>query len=182
MNFRSAKVLDLKGNQVELDFQQIPSVSKLEFLRLSGTGLRSIEGVSRATGLKALHATNNEIRIIPEEVFHMVNLESLFLSFNSITGTISRKIGTLTSLKEFYLFGNHLTGTIPTDIGLLTSLTDFVVAQNFLSGELPDEISSLPSLEQLSVYDQDGLELITGPVPSFSGAPNLWYAHACQST
>lgn len=160
-----------------LDFQQIPSGSKLEFLRLSGTGLKSIDGVSRATGLKALHATNNELKEIPEKVYSMENLDSLFLSFNSITGTISRKIGALTNLKEFYLFGNYLTGTIPTDVGLLSSLTDFVVAQNFLSGQLPDEFSLLPSLEQLSVYDQEGLELLTGPVPSFSGSPNLWYAH-----
>ena len=119
--------------------------------------------------------TNNEIQSIPDEIFDMESLESLFLSFNSITGTISRKFGSLTNLKELYLFGNHLTSTIPPAIGLLSSMTDFVVSSNFLSGVLPDELSFLPVLEQLSVYDQEGLELITGPVPSFSGAPNLWY-------
>ena len=40
----------------------IPSGSKLEFLRLSGTGLHSIEGISRARPLRALHITNNEIK------------------------------------------------------------------------------------------------------------------------
>lgn len=176
------QVLDLKGNQLELDFERIPTGSKLELLRLSGTGLRSIDGISNAPGLRALHVTNNEIRNIPEELYEMADLELLFLSFNSLTGTISRNVGRLTSLKELYVFANHLTGTIPTNIGLLTRLTDFVAANNFLRGELPEELSFLPKLEQLSLYDQEGVELITGPVPSFSGAPNLWYVVDRKST
>jgi Leucine-rich repeat (LRR) protein len=170
----------LKGNDVELNFHKIPPGSKLEFLRLSATGLHSIEGISRATALIDLHVTNNEIRSIPEEIYGMENLEYVFLSFNSITGTISRNLGRLTNLKELYMFGNHLTGTIPTNIGLLTALTEFVAATNFLSGELPTELSSLPKLEQLSIYDQEGLELISGEVPSFYAAPNLWYVCLCR--
>lgn len=131
-------------------------------------------GISRATSLKALHATNNEIKSIPDELYGMTSLESLFLSYNEITGALSSKFGQMTSLKEVYMFGNHLTGTIPTEIGQLTQLTEFVVAKNFLSGELPAELSTLPRLEQLSLYDQQGAELLTGPVPSFSGAPLLW--------
>jgi Leucine-rich repeat (LRR) protein len=168
------QVLDLKDNDVDLDFQQIPATSKLEFVRLSGIGLHSISGVSRASKLRALHVTNNLLTSIPDELYDMPTLESLFISFNSITGSLSTRLGQLKNIKELYMFGNHLTGTIPTVVGLLTELTDFVVASNFLSGELPDEFSSLPKLEQLSVYDQEGLELITGPVPSFSQAPNLW--------
>ena len=168
------QVLDLKDNDVDLDFQQIPATSKLEFARLSGTGLHSIDGVSRASKLRALHVTNNLLTSIPDELYGMTTLESLFVSFNSITGSLSTRLGQLTNIKEFYIFGNHLTGTIPTNVGLLTQLTDFVVAGNALSGELPNEFSSLPKLEQLSVSNQEGLELITGPVPSFSQAPNLW--------
>ena len=169
------KNLDLKGNEVNLDFQQIPVTSALEFLRLSGTGINSLTGISRASNLKALHVTNNHIETIPSEVYQLSNLESLFISFNALTGTISRRIGELSNLKELYMFGNQLTGTIPTQIGNLKSLTDFVVSNNFLSGKLPTELNSMPSLEQVSVYDQQGLELITGPVPSFSQAPHLWY-------
>jgi hypothetical protein len=57
---------------------------------------------------------------------------------------------------------------------MMTALADFVASNNFLSGSLPDQVSFLPNLEQFSVYDQQGLELLTGPVPSFSGAPHLW--------
>jgi Leucine-rich repeat (LRR) protein len=143
-------------------------------VRLSGVGLHSISGVSRAPKLRALHVTNNLLTSIPDELYDMTMLESLFVSFNSITGSLSKRLGQLTNIKEFYMSGNHLTGTIPTNVGFLTQLTDFVVAGNSLSGVLPNEFSSLPKLELLSVSNQEGLELITGPVPSFSQAPNLW--------
>lgn len=168
------KVLDLKGNTLELNFAKIPAGTRLEFLRMSGTGMVTLSGISKATSLIELHATNNEIHNIPEEIFAMTSLESLFLSYNSITGTISRHVGQMTGLREFYIFGNRLTGSIPTELGRLSNLTDLVLAHNFLSGSLPDNLSFMPALEQLSIYEQQGVELITGPVPSFSGAPNLW--------
>ena len=157
-----------------LDFQKIPLTSKLAFLRLSGTGLTSIKGVSRASLLQDLHVTNNLIANLPDELYSLTALQSLYLSYNSITGTLSRKIGQLSNLQEIYIFDNHLTGTIPTTVGSLLELKNFVVAGNFLSGEIPTEFSSMPKLEQLSLYNQHGQELITGSVPSFSQAPNLW--------
>jgi Leucine-rich repeat (LRR) protein len=175
LTLNELKTLDLKGNDVLLDFQTInQEMTQLEFLRLSGMGLSSLEGISNAVNLKAFHVTNNKITKIPEELYTMTSLESIFLSFNSIQGTISTKIGQLTNLKECYLFGNSLAGSIPSEIGLMTSLAEFVVAHNLLSGSLPDQISYLANLEQLSVYRQQGVELLTGPVPSFSGAPKLW--------
>ena len=169
------KNLDLKGNDIDLDFRQIPTTSELEFLRLSGTGVNSLFGISRASELKALHVTNNHIESIPSELYQLFNLESLFISFNALSGTISRRVGDLSNLKELYMFGNQLTGTIPSQIGNLQNLKDFVVSNNFLTGKLPTELNAMPSLEQVSVYDQQGENLITGPVPSFSQSPNLWY-------
>jgi Leucine-rich repeat (LRR) protein len=170
------KTLDLKGNDIVLDLREIQKdTTQLEFLRLSGTGLMSLEGISSAVKLRALHVTNNKIQEIPDELYSMDHLESLFLSFNLIAGPVSPKLGQLTNLKEFYVFGNLLTGMIPSQVGLMSSLRDFVMANNFLSGTIPDQISSLANLEQLSVYNQRGGELFGGPVPSFSGAPNLWY-------
>jgi Leucine-rich repeat (LRR) protein len=173
--------LDLKGNEVQLDFTKLPSLTKLEYLRMSGTGMSSMVGLSRGTVLKAFHATNNELRNVPEELFSMVHLESLFLSYNSVTGTISRRFGQMSSLKELYMFGNRLTGSIPSELGRLTDLTELVLAHNYLSGIVPDELSFLPNLEQMSIFDQQGVELITGPVPTFSGASKLWYFDASNN-
>eukprot|EP00980_Cylindrotheca_fusiformis_P030465 scaffold24860_cov122-Cylindrotheca_fusiformis.AAC.6 len=134
------KTLNLKGNAIQIDFEKVPLNSKLEVLQLSGTGLQTIDGISRATALREFHATNNFIVEIPEEVYQLANLQSLFVSFNSITGTISPMISNLSSLKQLYLFGNHLTGTMPSSIGLMSSLTDFVVGKNFLQGTIPGDI------------------------------------------
>jgi Leucine-rich repeat (LRR) protein len=163
----------LSGNSVQFNFAKIPEGTKLEFLVLSATDMKSMTGISRATSLRAFHATKNQIRNIPEEVFSLSNLESLFLSYNIITGRISRNFGKMSSLKELYLFGNHLTGTVPGELSELSNLTELVLASNFLSGSLPAGLSSLPNLEQFSIYGQQGPEQITGPVPSFSGAKKL---------
>ncbi|KAG7337090.1 RHS repeat-associated core domain containing protein [Nitzschia inconspicua] len=182
LSLKELKTLDLKGNDVTLNFEAIKKdATKLEFLRLSGTKMTSLDGVSNAVNLKALHATNNNISRIPDELYSMSNLESIFLSFNAISGHLSHQIGLLTNLKELYLFGNQLTGTIPTQIGLMTSLVDFVASHNALSGSLPDQVSTLQELEQFSVNSQHGLESLTGPVPSFSGAPKLWYFDASDN-
>ncbi|KAL3925499.1 MAG: hypothetical protein SGILL_000366 [Bacillariaceae sp.] len=182
LTLRELKTLDLKGNELVLDFEAIKTdKTKLVFLRLSGVGLSSLEGISKAANLKALHVTNNQITAIPDELYSMDSLESVFLSFNSIKGPISPKIGQLTNLIELYLFGNFLSGTIPTEIGLMTSLAEFVAAHNLLSGDLPDQISFLPNLEQLSMYSQQGIEMLKGPIPSFSGAPRLWYFDASDN-
>ena len=137
-------------------------------------GLQSIDGISRASELQVLHVGNNEIVEIPEELYSMSSLRSLLFSFNAIKGTISPNIAKLSNLQQVYLFGNRITGTLPPALGQMTALVDFVAGKNFLSGEIPKEVSSLSNLEQFSVLDQEGLELITGPVPSFSGAPKLW--------
>lgn len=104
----------------------------------------------------------------------MGSLESLFLSYNGITGTLSRFFGLMTGLKELYMFGNRITGSIPKEMGQMTGLIDLILARNYLSGTLPAELSNLPNLEQFSTYEQQGADLITGPVPSFSGTKRLW--------
>lgn len=167
------QVLDLKGNDVQLNLGKVSLKTKLEYLGLSGTELKTLTGISRATTLRAFHATNNNIQSIPNELFSLSRLESLFLSYNSVTGTISRNFEKLSALKELYLFGNQLTGTIPAELTSLANMTELILARNFLSGRLPTGFSSLSQLEQLIIYDQQGPELITGPVPSFSHAPNL---------
>ena len=163
----------MNGNSVQLNFAKVPEGTKLEYLGLSATEMKSMTGISRASSLRVFQATNNQIRSIPDEVFSMTSLQSLFLSFNIITGRISRGFRELSSLKELYLLSNHLTGTIPSELTLLSNLTELVLAKNFLSGTLPAGLSSLPKLEHLAIYDQQGVDLITGPVPSFSSASKL---------
>ena len=167
----------MKGNSVYLDFQQISFAPALQSLRVSGTGLTSLAGISRASGLRRLHATDNLLNgTLPAEIFELSDLKSLYLSFNSFEGSIPAKIAKLSSMQEFYMYGNRLSKNLPTEFGLLQNLRELVLSRNYLTGSIPSEFSQLNKLEQLSLYDQLGDTSITGPLPSFVEAPNLWYA------
>ena len=173
LTLQDLQVLDLLRNDIDLDFNAIVDNSKLQILRLAGIGLKSLSGIGRATSLRLLYASNNQIQTLPDELFGLSNLEGAFLSYNAITGTFPRRFGLMTSLQNLYIFRNRLTGSLPTEIGLMTSLEKFLVGENYLSGTLPSELSSLPALGELSVCCQQGTELITGAVPSFSSSPRL---------
>jgi Leucine-rich repeat (LRR) protein len=172
----SLQVLDLKGNSIYLDFKEITFSPSLQSLRVSGTDLVSLTGIGRATNLRRLHATDNLLNgTLPSELFDLPELRSLYLSFNDLEGHIPGDISKLYNLQELYIYGNKLEGSLPTEIGLLVNLRELVLARNHLTGTIPSEVSSLGTLEQLSLYDQQGGGRITGKLPTFSDAVNLWY-------
>lgn len=168
-------MLDLKGNSVYLDFQEISFSPALQSMRVSGTGLSSLAGISRATSLRRLHATDNLLNTtIPDEIFDLPELRSLYLSFNSMKGSISPKISKLSNLEEFYMYGNLLEKGLPTEMGQLKELRELVLARNYLTGTIPTEFNSLPKLEQLSLYDQQGTDRLKGKIPNFVNSPSVW--------
>ena len=50
---------------------------------------------------------------IPGELGNLPNLETLYLSFNELAGTIPADLGSLSNLESLYLSSNKLTGCIP---------------------------------------------------------------------
>lgn len=170
------QVLDLKGNSVYLDFEKFSPGPALQSLRVSGTGLKSLAGIGRATNLQRLHATDNFLNgTLPDEIFSLSDLRSLYLSFNNFSGILpGPRFAQLQNLQELYMYGNKFEKSIPSELGLLQNLRELVLSHNYLSGTIPSEFNSMPNLEQISLYDQLGAELITGPLPSFNQAPNLW--------
>ena len=95
------RALDLKGNELSLTLTGIPDGSALESLRLSSTGLDSLEGIGKAKNLSSLHAVDCGIAgSIPEEVFGLENMKELYMSFNALNGTISTGIGRLSKLEQ----------------------------------------------------------------------------------
>lgn len=165
----------MKGNSIYLDFEKFSLGPSLHSLRISGTNLKSLAGISRATNLQRLHSTDNSLNgTLPEELFALKQLQSLYLSFNGFEGTIPPAFAQLSNLEELYIYGNKFTKSIPTELATLQNLRELVLSHNYLSGTIPSEFSSMPNLEQLSLYDQLGADLITGPLPSFNQAPNLW--------
>ena len=124
-SFCSPDLLDAIGNPVPLNFNRIPVESEIQTLKLSSTGLKTLDGISGARKLRTLIVSNNFIsNVLPDEVFTLTQLEAAYLSFNWLSGTLSTRIGRLSNLVKFYVDGNDFSGIIPSELGLLGGLDD----------------------------------------------------------
>lgn len=114
-----------KNPNLVIEFDGLGNVAKtLESLYLTESGLKSLDGISAATGLKELHITGNKIKgTFPEELFALSNtLESLYMADNLFYGSLPTKLGKMTNLRSFYAVGNDFLSTIPSEIGRLRYL------------------------------------------------------------
>mmetsp|Transcript_15785 Transcript_15785/g.47378 ORF Transcript_15785/g.47378 Transcript_15785/m.47378 type:complete len:190 (-) Transcript_15785:85-654(-) len=99
------------------------------------------------------------------------HVETLWLSFNQLGGSIPDSIGNLQSLEQLQLFNNQLNGSIPDSIGNLSELKFLLLDTNQLSGSIPNSICNLQSLHQLFLQNNT----LTGVVPSWVCATNASY-------
>jgi Leucine-rich repeat (LRR) protein len=98
---KNLRKIDLKGNDLTLSMKGLPADSAIESLRLSSTGLQSLEGIGKVGSLVSFHAVDCGLTgSIPGELFGLQNLRELYLSFNSLNGTISSRIGDLEQLEQ----------------------------------------------------------------------------------
>lgn len=67
----------------------------------------------------------------------------------SLSGTLSASIGTLTNLQQILLQNNNITGEIPPELGQLPKLQTLDLSDNRFSGKIPDALGHLPSLRYL---------------------------------
>ncbi|CAL5360050.1 unnamed protein product [Camellia sinensis] len=95
----------------------------------------------------------------------------LNITWSSLKGFLSPKLGELSSLQELILHGNNLIGSIPKEIGMLKYLKVLDLGNNQLSGnlqsngltgKLPSELGNLKYLEELRL-DRNKLQ---GNVPA----------------
>ena len=63
----------------------------------------------------------------------MTALQSLYFSYNGLTGTIPSTISSMTALQSLYFSYNSLTGTIPRTISSMTALHFFDLRNNYLT-------------------------------------------------
>ena len=94
--------------------------------------------------------------------YSIVETDSINLSGQSLTSSISSDIGQLINLKYIDLSDNHISGIIPNTIGQLDHLEYLDFSANNLIGELPLEFSSLSNLKTLILSNNQ----LTGLIPS----------------
>ena len=112
---------------------------------------------AKSTGTGFLDLSGNQLKEIPKEIGHLVNLTSLDLSQNQLA-EIPKEIGHLVNLTSLHLWGNQL-AEIPKEIGHLVNLTSLYLSGNRLK-ELPNEMGLLKNLDELNLGN---LDLVSPP-------------------
>ncbi|KAH0752540.1 hypothetical protein KY285_005688 [Solanum tuberosum] len=115
-----------------------------------------------ATSLELLELnTNNFGGVLPASVSNLsTELIELSLSYNQISGEISRAISNLKKLQSFFVAYNRFHGEILSEIASLTKLS---LRENNLQGRIP---SSLGKCHNLELLDLIGSNNLSGFIPS----------------
>ena len=112
---KNLRSLDLSQNQLQRLDEPILALNRLETLiasnnRLNEQSLPKNFSCILSTRLKVLSLSGNQLQTIPEQVFELTCLRSLYLGANQIA-RVSRKIRHLNQLQNLYLGGNQLVNT-----------------------------------------------------------------------
>ncbi|XP_042506357.1 probable LRR receptor-like serine/threonine-protein kinase At3g47570 [Macadamia integrifolia] len=112
--------------------------------------------------LESLRVAQNQISgNIPEGIGNYMNLDFLDLSMNLLTGNILSSVGRLQMLRKLSLFGNRFTGKIPSSLGNLTLLMFLYLDSNSLHGKIPSSLGSCQNLLSLDLSQNE----IIGALP-----------------
>ncbi|CAN8258737.1 unnamed protein product [Cochlearia groenlandica] len=187
------RYLDLGFNEFSGEFPPIDSLRFLEFLSLNASGIsgkfpwRSLKTLKRLsflsvgdnrfkpvrfpqeilnlTELNWLYMSNISITgSIPEGIQSLVLLRNLELADNELTGEIPKGIVKLIGLVQLEIYNNYLTGTLPTGFRYLTKLRSFDASNNALEGDL-SELKYLKKLVSLALFENR----LTGEIPKEFG-------------
>lgn len=156
--------------------------SPLENIMVAENHLTGLDGIVNAVDtLKDLNANKNRIdKPVLDDFVLMVNLQTLYVAFNQIPGTIPTHIGRLGELSGLYAFDNRITGTIPSEIGMLNQLQILGLGNNLLTGTLATEMEQMVNIRDLSLHqvvvnDEAGNRErhtgLTGPLLTFGDMP-----------
>ncbi|OMO86361.1 hypothetical protein CCACVL1_09617 [Corchorus capsularis] len=99
---------------------------------------------------------------IPDSLGNISSLKYLDLEVNNFSGQVPPQLGKLVNLETLRLSYNRLSGSLPPELADLKNLTDFRINDNNLNGSIPDYIQNWEKLERLEMQGS-GLE---GPIPS----------------
>ncbi|WOG85890.1 hypothetical protein DCAR_0105083 [Daucus carota subsp. sativus] len=187
--------LDLSYNseaelKEEVFKSMLQNLTHLRVLNLNYANISSVLPVNISASLRVLQLWGTGIDgVVPQEVFHLPNLESLDLSSNydlratlpkvkwgsnatlqhlvlkyiNIDGGIPDSIGFLESLGSLDLSRCNLSGPIPRSIGHLIQLTTLVLSENNLNGPILTFLTDLKDLRYISLERNN----FTGSFPSF---------------
>ncbi|XP_017239973.1 receptor-like protein 35 [Daucus carota subsp. sativus] len=118
--------------------------------------------------LQSLNLSRNDLcGVLPEDIFHLPNLQKFRLTFNShLTVTLPKvKWGSSGSLQNLFLRYVSLNGGIPDSVGYLESLRSLSLRACNISGPIPISMGNLTQLHELDL----GSNHIIGQIPMSMG-------------
>ncbi|KAJ4869373.1 Leucine-rich repeat protein kinase family protein [Raphanus sativus] len=117
----------------------------------SAGDLEFLVALTNCTQLQRINVAFNRLGgDLPASIANLsMNLNHLFLQYNSISGSIPDDIGNLIGLQTLALSGNQLKGPIPSSFGKLSGLVVFSVHANRMSGEIPYSLGNITGLGKL---------------------------------
>ncbi|KAK1288699.1 hypothetical protein QJS10_CPB19g01278 [Acorus calamus] len=154
-NITSLSSLDLSGNQIK-DFSGFWGLQNLEDLYLSGNQIESVGSwIFNITSARSIDLSDNIIKDLPSDLCQLQDLQSLYLSKNSMKGNIDTCLKSLYSLENLDLSSNQLDGPVPTQICHMQSLHILDLSNNYLSGTIPSCLKNITSWIRDSPIDYD---------------------------
>ncbi|XP_071736386.1 leucine-rich repeat receptor protein kinase MSP1-like [Rutidosis leptorrhynchoides] len=142
----------------------VPSLTFIDFSSNMLSGELSAE-ICEENALGMLWLSDNEFNGTIDNTFKNCSLlTDLVLSGNQLSGELPAYLGDL-QLITLELSKNRLTGTIPTQIWNSKTLMEISLSENLLQGRIPDEIAMAKMLQRLQLDNN----LFTGNIPKSIG-------------
>ncbi|XP_049386865.1 receptor-like protein Cf-9, partial [Solanum stenotomum] len=165
-------VLRIESDTYELRFEPhnfellLKNLTQLRELDFDNVNISSTIPLNFSSYLTTLHLRNTQLYgTLPEGVFHLYNLESLYLTDNpQLTVRFpTTKWNSSASLMELVLYSVNTTSRIPESFGHLTSLRTLRIVSCNLSGSIPKLLWDLTNIENLYL----GYNHLEGPISYF---------------
>ncbi|KAH0724459.1 hypothetical protein KY285_000285 [Solanum tuberosum] len=144
----------------------LKNLTQLRELNLDHVNISSTIPLNFSSYLTTLHLADTQLYgILPERVFHLSNLQSLYLLFNPQLNVKfpTTKWNSSASLMELYLDSVNATGRMPESFGHLTSLCTLTIISCNLSGFIPKPLWNLTNIEDLDLVGNH----LEGPISHF---------------
>lgn len=94
--------LDLSRNAIDMDLFLLGKAKSLKTLKISGTKVSKMEGISSAQTLMELYIDGLDLggTTLPTELFALTGLEVLHVQYSFFTGPIPPEVGSMTELRR----------------------------------------------------------------------------------
>ncbi|KAL2325967.1 hypothetical protein Fmac_025025 [Flemingia macrophylla] len=154
--------LDLSNNELNDSLPEwLGQLENLNYLSISDSklvGTLPCEMVTKLVNLETLVLSNNNLTgSVPDSIGQLLNLVTLLLSSNHFHGVIPRSLEQL-QLLYLNLTNNHIFGSLPQDIAdKLPNVTHLLLGNNLISGSIPKRE---PSVLDYTFMDREHFLLI----------------------